>query len=198
VLEWSVFSKKDIGLGRIEKKSCQSHVTRFSFCRELAKSAGSPLLALMPRGSYCFVTSFSFVLLLAVLGSFLYAPRDPKQCAMSYSRPEFIKQLALDTSWSRLAGKYSLYLYREGGIDMSKQVDRKGQPVLFIPGHAGSYKQSRSIASETTVQFNQLLKRSGRQGQQAKLDFFTCKYIRTCLIILINVLITYGALYSGL
>lgn len=139
------------------------------------------LLALMPRGSYCFVASFSFVLLLAVLGSFLYAPRDPKQCAMSYSRPEFIKQLALDTSWSRLAGKYSLYLYREGGIDMSKQVNTKGQPVLFIPGHAGSYKQSRSIASETTVQFDQLLKRSGRQGQQAKLDFFTCKYIRNLL-----------------
>lgn len=33
VLEWRVFSEKDTRFGRIEKKSCQSHVTRFSFYR---------------------------------------------------------------------------------------------------------------------------------------------------------------------
>lgn len=129
----------------------------------------------MPRWSFLVATTLGFGLFLAMVASFLFAERDPKLCAMSYSRPIYIHQQGLDASWSRLAGKYGLYLYREGGIDVSDTVERESQPVLFIPGHAGSYKQSRSIASETTVQFDQLLKTHGRLYQRTKLDFFTCK-----------------------
>ncbi|KAI8579336.1 hypothetical protein K450DRAFT_242762 [Umbelopsis ramanniana AG] len=130
----------------------------------------------MPCRTYLAVAGGSFLLLLAMFWSFLFASRDPKLCEMSYSRPVHIEQLSFNASWSRLAEKYSLYLYREGGIDMSDHVYRDSQPVLFIPGHAGSYKQARSIASETTVQFHQLLQQHGRQHQQAKLDFFTLNY----------------------
>lgn len=129
----------------------------------------------MPCRTYVAVAAGSFLLLLAMVWSFLFASRDPKLCEMSYSRPLYVQQPSFNASWSRLTEKYSLYLYREGGIDTSDYVYRHSQPVLFIPGHAGSYKQSRSIASETTVQFHQLLQQRGRQHQQAKLDFFTCK-----------------------
>ncbi|KAI9279022.1 PGAP1-like protein-domain-containing protein [Umbelopsis sp. AD052] len=130
----------------------------------------------MPSRTYLAVAGGSFLLLLGMFWSFLFASRDPKLCEMSYSRPIYIEQLSFNTSWSRLAEKYSLYLYREGGIDISDYVYGDSQPVLFIPGHAGSYKQARSIASETTVQFHELLQQRGRQHQQAKLDFFTLNY----------------------
>ena len=37
-----------------------------------------------------------------------------------------------------------MYLYREQGWDTD---ETNGQPVLFIPGNAGSYQQVRSIGS---------------------------------------------------
>jgi glycosylphosphatidylinositol deacylase len=100
---------------------------------------------------------------------------------MSYSRPIYVQQTGFDTSWSALSKKYSLYLYRDGGIDYRETVNRGGQPVLFIPGHAGSYKQSRSIASETTVQFHELLNHQPGYDY-AKLDFFTRMIILTFLV----------------
>jgi hypothetical protein len=139
----------------------------------------------MPSRTYLAVAGGSFLLLLGMFWSFLFASRDPKLCEMSYSRPIYIEQLSFNTSWSRLAEKYSLYLYREGGIDISDYVYGDSQPVLFIPGHAGSYKQARSIASETTVQFHELLQQRGRQHQQAKLDFFTRNLPDNLLIIII-------------
>jgi hypothetical protein len=142
---------------------------------KLAPRTRFPTPLTMPCRTYWAVAAGSFLLLLAMVWSFLFASRDPKLCEMSYSRPLYVEQLSFNASWSRLAEKYSLFLYREGGIDISDNVYRDSQPVLFIPGHAGSYKQSRSIASETTVQFHQLLQQRGRQHQQAKLDFFTCK-----------------------
>ncbi|GAQ87351.1 hypothetical protein KFL_003470080 [Klebsormidium nitens] len=53
-------------------------------------------------------------------------------------------------------GKYGLFLYAEGwrNVDFRESLRRlSGVPVLFIPGNAGSYKQVRSMASESTRQF---------------------------------------------
>jgi len=41
---------------------------------------------------------------------------------MSYMRPSFVKFNDFDTEYTRLATKYSLYLYREGGIDEDPKV----------------------------------------------------------------------------
>ncbi|KAF5332027.1 hypothetical protein D9758_014587 [Tetrapyrgos nigripes] len=70
---------------------------------------------------------------------------------MSYMSPAYIPQTAFDSSWTALAGRYSLFLYREAGWE-SNQI-HKGVPVLFIPGNAGSFKQVRSIASSAARQY---------------------------------------------
>ncbi|ORZ24069.1 PGAP1-like protein-domain-containing protein [Absidia repens] len=77
---------------------------------------------------------------------------------------------------TRFAGKYALYLYREKGVDLSKQPT--GIPVLFIPGHAGSYKQIRSIAAESSYYYHQNYARDMENWDQGMrhLDFFTVDF----------------------
>ncbi|KAF8741815.1 PGAP1-like protein, partial [Rhizoctonia solani] len=68
---------------------------------------------------------------------------------MSWMSPSYIVQDDFNTSWTPLARRYSLLLYREVGWD-SEQTN--GRPVLFIPGNAGSSHQVRSIASSAARQ----------------------------------------------
>ncbi|KAI8060168.1 PGAP1-like protein-domain-containing protein [Gongronella butleri] len=104
---------------------------------------------------------------LAMWDSFAHWQQDAPRCDMSYSRPAFVPLPVPD---SRLHAKYHLYLFRQGGIDpMDKLV---GAPALFIPGHAGSYKQARSIAAEAADYF-QALPASERRTGQASMDVFT-------------------------
>ncbi|KAI9282714.1 PGAP1-like protein-domain-containing protein [Sporodiniella umbellata] len=64
---------------------------------------------------------------------------------MTYIYPNYrVVRTQPDSMFSK---KYSLYLYREGHYDSEHLI---GSPVLFIPGQAGSYKQVRSFASETS------------------------------------------------
>ncbi|CAE6396241.1 unnamed protein product [Rhizoctonia solani] len=74
---------------------------------------------------------------------------SPQGCRMSWMSPSYIVQGDLNTSWTPLARRYSLLLYREVGWD-SEQPN--GRPVLFIPGNAGSSHQVRSIASSAARQ----------------------------------------------
>ncbi|ORX56263.1 PGAP1-domain-containing protein [Hesseltinella vesiculosa] len=84
---------------------------------------------------------------------------------MSYSRPLFVPIAVRD---SRLAEKYRLHLFRQGGLDPLDKLT--GVPALFIPGHAGSYKQARSIAAEVAeVYQNQF----HGDVHYASLDMFT-------------------------
>ncbi|PSR93818.1 hypothetical protein PHLCEN_2v4713 [Hermanssonia centrifuga] len=69
---------------------------------------------------------------------------------MSWMSPSYVLQPAFNRSWSPLAGRYSLWLYREVGWESN---DLHGAPVLFIPGNAGSSHQVRSIASSAARQF---------------------------------------------
>ncbi|CAM0137839.1 unnamed protein product [Umbelopsis sp. WA50703] len=108
--------------------------------------------------------------------SFTNYQRDPKGCQASYMRPSFVKQSNFDSEMTRFAGKYTLYLYREKATDLSDQPT--GVPVLFIPGHAGSYKQVRSIAAEAAYRFygqNGRPHRNWDRGQQ-NLDVFTVDF----------------------
>ncbi|KAG5648788.1 hypothetical protein DXG03_000137 [Asterophora parasitica] len=93
---------------------------------------------------------------LVALAIFYFAASDiaedlsPQGCRMSWMSPSYVLQNEFNTSWTPLARRYSLSLYREVGWD-SSQI--QGTPVLFIPGNAGSSHQVRSIASSATRQF---------------------------------------------
>lgn len=95
---------------------------------------------------------------------------------MSYMRPAFTRFSDFDTEHTRFASKYSLYLYREGGVDEDTRV--KGVPILFIPGNAGSYKQMRPIAAEAAHFFHNVLREDLNALRDGKrpLDFFTVDF----------------------
>ncbi len=118
----------------------------------------------------------SILLLLAIIRAFVTLQLDPKGCAMSYMRPSFTKFPDFDTEHTRFASKYSLYLYREGGVDEDTRV--KGVPMLFIPGNAGSYKQMRPIAAEAAHYFQDQLRSdpSAIENGKRPLDFFTVDF----------------------
>lgn len=49
-------------------------------------------------------------------------PWEATRCRMAYMSPGYIRLEGLNASHSRLAGKYSLWLYREQGWDLSSRV----------------------------------------------------------------------------
>lgn len=55
--------------------------------------------------------------LAAILNSSATRCLDVKGCLMSYMRPSYAKLSDFDTEHTRFGSKYSLYLYREQGID---------------------------------------------------------------------------------
>ncbi|CAG8433121.1 7786_t:CDS:2 [Ambispora gerdemannii] len=116
------------------------------------------------------------ILLGATLNSFLNYQKDSKGCLVSYMRPSFIKQNGFDSEQTRFAGKYSLYLYRESGLDLSEEPT--GIPTLFIPGNAGSYKQVRSIAAETAVLYHESMSKEPKHWEQGVrgMDFFSVDF----------------------
>ena len=90
-------------------------------------------------------------------------------CSMTYMRPHYQRvPLLLPPESPWFLRKYSLYLYTE---NHPRPVDRNGapipppgsRPVLFLPGSAGSYKQARSLASETTKLMAQSRSRGAKQ-----------------------------------
>ncbi|KAF2860451.1 GPI inositol-deacylase-like protein [Piedraia hortae CBS 480.64] len=118
----------------------------------------------------------AFVLLAVIVRSFLGLQQDPKGCQMSYMWPVFTHFADFDTEHTPFASKYSLYLYREGGVDQDTRV--KGVPVIFVPGNAGSYKQVRPIAAEAAQYFQDTLRRDLVALDKGKrpLDFFTVDF----------------------
>jgi hypothetical protein len=55
-------------------------------------------------------------------------------CAMAWMSPGYIRQDGLNASHSRLAGKYSLWLYREQGWDISSKVRFHSGSITSQPG----------------------------------------------------------------
>lgn len=120
--------------------------------------------------------SIGIALLLTILNSLVTRQIDPKGCRMSYMRPSYMRFSEFDTEHTRFATKYSLYLYREQGIDDDTRLH--GIPVLFIPGNAGSYKQVRPIAAEAANHFHNNLQYDGVSFDAGvrNLDFFTVDF----------------------
>lgn len=114
--------------------------------------------------------------LFAIVHSLFTLRLDPKGCHMSYMRPSYVRFPEFDTEHTRFATKYSLYLYREQGVDDPDRLH--GIPVLFIPGNAGSYKQVRPIAAEAANYFYQQLQNDGHSVSSGvrNLDFFTVDF----------------------
>ncbi|KAJ4300229.1 GPI inositol deacylase [Collariella sp. IMI 366227] len=114
--------------------------------------------------------------MVAVVQSSVTRQLDPKGCRMSYMRPSYAKLDDFDTEHTRLASKYSLYLYREQGVDHDTKV--RGVPILFIPGNAGSYKQVRPIAAEAANYFHDVLRHdeAALDAGARSLDFFTVDF----------------------
>ena len=67
-------------------------------------------------------TGLSLLLLATIAQSFLARQLDDKGCNMSYMLSAFAKYTDFDTEHTRFATKYSLYLYREAGIDQDTRV----------------------------------------------------------------------------
>jgi len=67
-------------------------------------------------------TMIATILTTTIIQAFLTRQLDPKGCAMSYMRPSFTKFEDFDTEHTRFASKYSLYLYRESGVDEDTRV----------------------------------------------------------------------------
>ncbi|KAF8969376.1 PGAP1-like protein-domain-containing protein [Flammula alnicola] len=94
-----------------------------------------------------FATGFLGIFSLLALLLFYLASSDtaenlsPQGCRMSWMSPSYVQQANFNTSWSPLARRYSLWLYREVGWD-SARFRRGSLPVLFIPGNAGSSHQT--------------------------------------------------------
>ncbi|KAI1344569.1 GPI inositol-deacylase [Xylariaceae sp. FL0016] len=123
------------------------------------------------------VTSIvGLALMCAVLFSSVHLQCDSKGCRMSWMSPSFIPFTDFDTEHTRFASKYSLYLYREQGIGGGPKV--RGIPVLFIPGNAGSYKQARSIASESARYYHEILQHDTTilESGVKNLDFFSVDF----------------------
>lgn len=121
-------------------------------------------------------TVAGFAALFLMVQSFLTKQLDVKGCEMSYMRPMYSKFDDFDTEHTRFASKYSLYLYREWGIDEEFTV--KGVPVLFIPGNAGSYKQVRSLASDAAYHYHNTVQheQDPDKGLRRPLDFFAVDF----------------------
>ncbi|GKU02063.1 gpi inositol-deacylase [Fusarium langsethiae] len=122
------------------------------------------------------VSTLGIALLLSILQSLVTSQLDPKGCRMSYMRPSYVRFTEFDTEHTRFATKYSLYLYREQGIEPADKL--LGIPVLFIPGNAGSYKQVRPIAAEAANYFHNNLQHDhgALDAGIRSLDFFTVDF----------------------
>ncbi|KAI1434682.1 GPI inositol-deacylase [Xylaria sp. CBS 124048] len=123
-----------------------------------------------------FTSIVGIIMLVSIVYSSANLQCDQKGCRMSWMSPSFTHLSDFDTEHTRFASKYSLYLYREQGIDTRSKV--RGIPVLFIPGNAGSYKQVRSIASESARYFHEVIHPNTASANSGvkNLDFFTVDF----------------------
>ncbi|KAH3668028.1 hypothetical protein OGAPHI_001782 [Ogataea philodendri] len=96
--------------------------------------------------------------------------------------PAYARVHGFDETHTRFASKYSLYLYREQGKDPLPDADGhslqlSGTPVLFIPGNAGSYKQVRSLASQSAnFYYTEFAKCQDLNPNVNNLDFFSADF----------------------
>lgn len=161
-------------------KQSNSHHSNYSKQLQLP----TPLSFLLSNNTILFTVSLIGLLLLSLIGlsfNLDFEGADSPSCTGVRMSPAYAKVYGFDSSYTRFASKYSLYLYRDQDYDDipkdSKKFSLSGTPILFIPGNAGSYKQIRSIASEAAYQYfsqNDHIKLSNPNSNN--LDFFTADF----------------------
>ena len=75
-----------------------------------------------------FTGGLGIAILSAIMRSLVGHNVEPKGCRMSYMRPSYLHYSDFDTEHTRFATKYSLYLYREQGVDDESKVCRESDP----------------------------------------------------------------------
>ncbi|OJD25933.1 GPI inositol-deacylase [Blastomyces percursus] len=126
------------------------------------------------------LTFLSALALFGIIHSYMTRQIDPQGCNTPRMMPTYIKLIGFDTEHTRFASKYGLYLYRERGVDEYSEQDigLRGVPVLFLPGNAGSYRQGRSLASEASLYFQNVIRHDQEKlnAGTRSLDFFMADF----------------------
>ncbi|XP_076818122.1 GPI inositol-deacylase-like [Clavelina lepadiformis] len=125
-----------------------------------------------PIAGRCFHATISLLLCIGIY-NMLYQTEE-NRCEMTYmfELPQYVK---VSTTTGKDDGiinhsNYSLYLYGEGSYFQSiKNLNLHGIPVLYIPGHGGSYKQARSLGSV-------LLRKAMKQNEGLHFNVFSIDY----------------------
>ncbi|KAB2104747.1 GPI inositol-deacylase [Alternaria gaisen] len=80
------------------------------------------------------------------------------------------------TVLTTLAAFIAMFLMAQSFL--TRQLDVKGVPVLFVPGNAGSYKQVRSLAAEAAYHYHNTVQHDADAGKAGKrpLDFFSVDF----------------------
>jgi GPI inositol-deacylase len=176
VLSLSLYLPHLRGFGLTDKWSIQGRNRR----RDALDARHTACVAIMPpRLALLLTTAVACLSLLAIIHFSLKL--EPQGCLMSMMAPVYLKLSGFDTEHSRFASKYSLYLYREEGVDPYTHDNiglGGGVPVLFIPGNAGSYKQVRSLSSEASRYYHNYLRhdQAAKERGVSNLDFFTLDF----------------------
>ncbi|KAL6719901.1 GPI inositol deacylase [Lecanora helva] len=122
------------------------------------------------------IACLAVVLFVSIVHAFLTRQLDPKGCDMCWSLPMYFKFKDFDTEHTRFASKYHLYLHREGSLDDDPTL--KGVPVLFLPGNAGSYKQTRCLAFEAAQYYHSAIQQDSEalKAGLTSMDFFAIDF----------------------
>lgn len=112
-----------------------------------------------------FVLSICSIIFLSLsVWSFNNYGIDSKRCNGNYIRPDYEK-IPFASKSARLNERYALYLHREAG-----KKGFWGQPVLFLPGNAGTYRQIRSFGAVIERVWNW---KKAADASWGNLDLFT-------------------------
>jgi GPI inositol-deacylase len=83
---------------------------------------------------------------------------SPQGCEMSWMSPHYILHTAFNKTWTPLASRYSLWLYRETGVDVANGV-RNALPAVVAFTNKSSYTEPRFCLFQATLV---------RQGRSAR------------------------------
>ncbi|KAL3877296.1 hypothetical protein ACJMK2_035026 [Sinanodonta woodiana] len=98
-------------------------------------------------GAYIFSVAVVAIIVIGILD--VLTNFESNSCEMTYmfEQPEYIR-VPMKKNVSKSFPRFELYIYGEGPYAKSiAKLKLEGIPVLFIPGHGGSFKQVRSLGS---------------------------------------------------
>lgn len=125
------------------------------------------------------------LILYLIASSYMFAKyegADAPECRTVSMYPSYARIRSFDEQHTKFASKYSLWLYREQGKDLIPEKEGEGFealdgiPILFIPGNAGSYRQVRLIAAETSILFFDENINVVDNDKQKNYDFFAADF----------------------